>query len=630
MSSLCSRVCVVGEDIVVSSNVPHGSAVDPLDDHFDAEKIAMDGCEDAQPACDTRSNLPKEAIFHAVYVPPDNNKDSANVEEYIHIYQDMPDALRIIKEHKKARLKTFKNRSDAEAYARTGHVQSGGGSYPVPTTTVTLVQEICSNFKAPKPQELVGFRKLIESGNIENVRSIVWANPRYLISSGDTPAILQMGSRYNALHIAVKANRPDMCELILKTVGNPTFIQLHYGDDECKSYLDPAQIMLDLYLNTPDRGLNETPLHFAVKFGHKDIVRILVSYSQCVKTLRNKYEQQPIDIICSRKCQEDEDLKREIRLLLEDQFYVPVLRTEDNTYQPTIGEPFSPSSTFISSLNKDPISPRLEVRAFAGPMSKPQALEFRRKWKTPPRTISTSAKKGQGDAPSIINSPIANIALRLQDTEKGLERVGRDLAEVYQVPWKEYWPFLKDFVDFRNDEGLTKLEKYLEQRFKDYKDQLFYSRMVDLVNNTNTNAPANCERITEKMDSLDVSEIEGLCEKLRSCSLSTKFDEVEEEEDDDSGDSEFFTPPSTPELFQYDSDDDDMENAEEEGPVIFIEGSSPTKLDHAVYNALSSEISSRTFPYVYRWRHEMQLAIKRDPCRFNNARLPRRKLFTST
>lgn len=42
----------------------------------------------------------------------------------------------------------------------------------------------------------------------------------------------------------------------------------------------------------------------------------------------------------------------------------------------------------------------------------------------------------------------------------------RDLAEECQVPWKEYWPFLKDFVDFRSDEGVAKLEKFLEQRFK--------------------------------------------------------------------------------------------------------------------------------------------------------------------
>lgn len=127
------------------------------------------------------------------------------------------------------------------------------------------------------------------------------------------------------------------------------------------------------------------------------------------------------------------------------------------------------------------------------------------------------------------------------------------------MPWKEYWPFLKDFVDFRSDEGLTKLEKYLEQRFKDYKDQLLYSRMVrkdnavficatwfdlrickfiflyifillqiDLVNKTNTNVPADYQQITEEMD---VSEIQDLCEKLRSCSLSAEVDEIEEDED---------------------------------------------------------------------------------------------------
>lgn len=50
----------------------------------------------------------------------------------------------------------------------------------------------------------------------------------------------------------------------------------------------------------------------------------------------------------------------------------------------------------------------------------------------------------------------------------------RELAEECQVPWKEYWPFLQDFVNFRSDEGLTKLEQYLEQRFKN-KEPLLYS-----------------------------------------------------------------------------------------------------------------------------------------------------------
>lgn len=102
----------------------------------------------------------------------------------------MPDALKVIKEYKKARLKTFKNRSDAETYARTGQVEFCSNHPTV--STIVVAQENCSNFKAPKPQELVGFRKLIENGDVESVRSTIWTNPRYLISSGDTPAILQV------------------------------------------------------------------------------------------------------------------------------------------------------------------------------------------------------------------------------------------------------------------------------------------------------------------------------------------------------------------------------------------------------------------------------------------------------
>lgn len=87
-----------------------------------------------------------------------------------------------------------------------------------------------------------------------------------------------------------------MCELILNTVGNPDFVRLLDGEDDCPNYLNRAQILVDLYLNTPDKGLNETPLHFAVKFGLTEVVQVLVSYPQCLKTARNKYNQIPADV----------------------------------------------------------------------------------------------------------------------------------------------------------------------------------------------------------------------------------------------------------------------------------------------------------------------------------------------
>lgn len=53
-------------------------------------------------------------------------------------------------------------------------------------------------------------------------------------------------------------------------------------------------------------------------------------------------------MICSRVAPSSQALVNKIASLLEDRFYVPVLRSEDNCVQPTIGEPFSPSSPPVS------------------------------------------------------------------------------------------------------------------------------------------------------------------------------------------------------------------------------------------------------------------------------------------
>jgi len=137
-----------------------------------------------------------------------------------------------------------------------------------------------------------------------------------------------------------------MAELILETVSNPNFFRLLYnseneaGEDDTSA--ERAAVMLDLYLNTPDKGVNETPLHFAAKFGALDVVRVLVSYSQCNRRPQNKMANTPLDIVCSRVPNASNELKKEITALLENDFYVPVLRSADQSVQPIIGVPFSP------------------------------------------------------------------------------------------------------------------------------------------------------------------------------------------------------------------------------------------------------------------------------------------------
>lgn len=71
----------------------------------------------------------------------------------------------------------------------------------------TDVGEKPSPFRGPKPQDMVRFRKAIEGGDFEFVKKTVWENPRYLVSSGDTPAILQVRGVFQTFHTTFKPQR---------------------------------------------------------------------------------------------------------------------------------------------------------------------------------------------------------------------------------------------------------------------------------------------------------------------------------------------------------------------------------------------------------------------------------------
>ncbi|KAG5889275.1 hypothetical protein JTB14_007037 [Gonioctena quinquepunctata] len=399
-------------------------------------------------------------LYYGVYTP-NENKEHNGVPN---VFEDKLEALKIAKKNKKSRFKAFQFYHEAVEFAYNG------SEFPNNNTTVngSLIQkslsdtaqavgEKASPFKGPKPQELVELRKAIENGNIKFVRDLIWQNPRYLVSSGDTPSILQEGPRYNALHVSAKSRNAEITELILNTISDVEFIKLLYGDDNQQNAEDRTAVLLDLYLNTPNKGLNETPLHFASKHGGAEVVEILVSYPQCEKTLRNKFNKLAEQIICERaEGVHTAADKRKIELLLKDSYYVPVLRAEDNSMPPLIGEPFSPASPPV--LNSNPLTPRLEIHAYAGPMDKKGAQEFRRVWKTPPRTLNFNSPNKK------TKEPISLMSLRFKDPRKGLERIGKRLANEYDVNWKEYWPFLGSFVDIASEEGLDQLENYLSDQ----------------------------------------------------------------------------------------------------------------------------------------------------------------------
>ncbi|KAL0273358.1 UNVERIFIED_CONTAM: hypothetical protein PYX00_006045 [Menopon gallinae] len=424
-------------------------------------------------------NLDNSQTYYGVYIPSDSNLKSSD-EETLHVYTEKAEALKIMKQSKKARLKQFKTKKEAIHFVVHGAETLPQGN----SLQCASGGEKVMPFKCPKVQDMIIFKKAIENNDVEEVRRKITDNPRYLVSSGDTPSILQEGPRYNALHIAAKSKNLEVVKIILDSVTNVDFISHLYDDNDVNSCEERIKILLDLYLNMPDKGLNETPLHIAVKHGAVDIVEYLTSFPQCQRNLINKFNQQPKDIICARVNNPSEAVKDAIANMLEEQYYIPVLRDEDNILQPRVGETFSPLKPL--NLTEDLLSPRVVVRAYAGPMSEEIAEIFKKKWKSPLRSAKNSSQSSY---------------LKLRDVEKGLERVGRNLALELTVPWKEYWPFLDTFVDLSSEEGLQMLEQYLKRRF----DETW-----ETVNNG-----GNLDS-GEKV----VSPMTALCEAMRFCSLN--------------------------------------------------------------------------------------------------------------
>ncbi|XP_017056273.1 ankyrin repeat and LEM domain-containing protein 2 homolog [Drosophila ficusphila] len=252
-------------------------------------------------------------------------------------------------------------------------------------------------FQAPTKQELAEFRRQIEGGHIDQVKRIVWKNPRYLISSGDTPTSLKEGCRYNAMHICAQVNKARIAQLLLKIISDREFTQLYAGKKGSSNMCAALnESLLDYYLNMPDKSRGETPLHFAAKNGHVDMVELLISHPEC-KSLRNHEGKEPREIICLRNAQASNVTIRKLQLLLNNPFFVPVLRSNSNTLPPQVGQPFTPTNPPSLQHKTDEcegLSVDLKISAVAGPMSREKAMNFYRRWKTPPRVSNNASPLG--------------------------------------------------------------------------------------------------------------------------------------------------------------------------------------------------------------------------------------------
>lgn len=149
--------------------------------------------------CNQKENVGVEhPIYYGIHIP--NDFQTINFDHHPNVYEDKNEAFQVLKQHKKARFKAFSLYHDAVEFSINGTDNSNISIIDSlcekkgQLESTQLIGEKQSPFKGPKPQDLIILRKAIEKGDHERVYCIIWKNPRYLISNGDTPSILQVSS----------------------------------------------------------------------------------------------------------------------------------------------------------------------------------------------------------------------------------------------------------------------------------------------------------------------------------------------------------------------------------------------------------------------------------------------------
>ena len=190
--------------------------------------------------------------FYAVWTPFSPKNENEN--KVPSVYSTQRDALAFMKENRGSRFKLFKTLEEAENFS-ISKPDKGYIDKIVSLVSLTTANNHNGNkmiFKSPTFHELQKFKKYIEEDNFIEIQNCL-SNPRYLITSLDMPVILHEGCRHNAMHIAVRANKPHLCKYFIELLHSHEFLSLVFTDAVHDDLVFRERHLVDLFLNTPDK-----------------------------------------------------------------------------------------------------------------------------------------------------------------------------------------------------------------------------------------------------------------------------------------------------------------------------------------------------------------------------------------
>uniref|UniRef100_UPI00358E6A95 ankyrin repeat and LEM domain-containing protein 2-like n=1 Tax=Myxine glutinosa TaxID=7769 RepID=UPI00358E6A95 len=310
---------------------------------------------------------PPSGLFYGVCPAPGTSE--CGIGGTKGVYTDRTLALSAVRALPGSRFKAFSSWEEAHDFASCS-------MFIANSPNCCSIIERGNSFSTPRVQDLTTkLRRAAERGDIDELDFLAWNNPCYLIGPGDVPTIVHEGCHYNTLHVAAKAGQADFIHHLLSLISLPAFLALAFPTNSSVSREQRATRLTDLYLNTPEKGKFNTPLHLAAEFGHLAVVQLLLSHPSLVWEPRNRWGSTPLQVICSRREGASESLRGQLKQCFEGQVFVPLLRAEENTIPPVIAPPCSPSHNFNplsptrTTPSRNPCKPCQQLQAFAGPMS---------------------------------------------------------------------------------------------------------------------------------------------------------------------------------------------------------------------------------------------------------------------